>query len=209
MGFHHAGDVPRHGRRTPARRRDLVRRAVGEVAPQPFDFGRDALAFGFQELGNRVTEAPVRNEVRAPGDYRLVAARNLVLALRAGLNASEAMVDRPFDRLVIAEFEVEEWHFLGAAPVAAVERVRADEIQRAGDRLRTTAGEEEQHRLAEPLSDEVEELPREVGIAPLPRAGVLVERPHRVPFGGSDLASTKRPECELVASGCSLFAQRL
>src|SRR5256885_9526735 len=137
MGFHDAGDVPRHGRRTPARRWDLFRRAVGDVAPQPFDFGRDALAFGFQELGNGVTEAPVRNEVRAPGDYRLVAARNLVLALRAGLNASEAMVDRPFDRLVIAELEMEEWHFLDAAPVTAVKRGRADENQHAGARLRT------------------------------------------------------------------------
>ena len=50
----------------------------------------------------------VRDEVRRPGDHRLIAARQLVLALRARLHRRQPVRDRPFDRLVIAQLEVEE-----------------------------------------------------------------------------------------------------
>ena len=55
----------------------------------------------------------------------------------AGADAAmgEAARDGGVDRLVIAELEMEERHLLRRAPVAAVERVRADEVERAGDRL--------------------------------------------------------------------------
>ena len=54
--------------------------------------------------------------MRAPGDHRLIAAGDLVLALRAGLDACEPVLDRPFDRLIIAKLEMEERHLLGAVP---------------------------------------------------------------------------------------------
>src|SRR5690349_8784017 len=118
----------------------------------------------------------------AAGDHRLIAARDLVLALGARLDTAQAVVDRPFDGLVIAELEVEKRHLLGAAPVTAIERLTANEVERSSDRHAAAAGEEQQDLVAHALANEVEELARQVRPAPLPRAGVLVEGPHRVPF---------------------------
>ena len=106
--------------------------------------------------------------MRRAGDDRLIAARQLVLALRAGLDAGEAMPDRPVDRLIIAELEVEERHLLGASPVTAVKRVRPDEVQRAGDWARSTAGKKQQQNLTHPLADQVEEFAGEIGVTPFP-----------------------------------------
>ena len=121
--------------------------------------------------------------------HRLIAARDLVLALRAGLNRLQTMIDRPFDRLVIAELEMEERHVLGAAPIASVERVRTDEIECAGDRPPVAARQKQQQSVAHALADQVEEAARQVGLPPLPAAGVLVEGPHRVPFAAADLGA--------------------
>ncbi len=48
---------------------------------------------------------------------------HLVLALRAGLEAAEAVLDAVFDALVIARFEMQAVLIHGGAPVAAVERI--------------------------------------------------------------------------------------
>ena len=69
------------------------------------------------------------------GDDGLIAARQLVLALRAGLDRFEAMRDRPLDRLVIAQLEMEEGHLPVAAPVTAIERVLADQVERPRNRV--------------------------------------------------------------------------
>ena len=62
------------------------------------------------------------------GGLRQVAARELVLALGAGLDARELVRDRVLDGLIVAELEMQERVMLDRAPVAAVERVAADEI---------------------------------------------------------------------------------
>ena len=54
-----------------------------------------------------------------------------MLALRAGLNAGEPHFDARFDGLVIAQLEMQEGDVFHRAPVAAIERVAADEVQRA------------------------------------------------------------------------------
>src|SRR5438270_7518975 len=146
--------------------------------------------------------------MRAPGDDRLIAARDLVLALSAGLDAGEAVINRPLDRLVIAELEVEERHLLGAPPITAVERVFADEIERSGNRPAVAAGEEQQQVVAHPLSNQIEELPRQIGLAPFSRSGVLIEGPHCVPLGGTDLGATKNPHLQPLDRNGALFAQR-
>ena len=60
---------------------------VGQVAPQPLDLVGDPHALGLDEFGDRVAEAAVGQEMRAFGDDRLIAARDLVLALGAGLDS--------------------------------------------------------------------------------------------------------------------------
>ena len=73
--------------------------------------------------------------MRRLGDHRFVAARELVLALRPGLNVTKPVRDRPFDRLVIAEFEMQKLHLLDRTPVAAVQSVAADQVQGSRDWL--------------------------------------------------------------------------
>src|SRR4029079_314997 len=130
------------------------------LAPQPFDLRRHTLAFRLEELGNRAPKTTVGDEVRARGHHRLVAPGDFVLALRAGLNGCEAVLDSPLDRAVVAELEVKEGHLLRAAPIAAVERVRPDEVERTGDRMAAAAGEEQQDGIAHPLADQAEEFAR-------------------------------------------------
>ena len=64
---------------------------------------------------------------------RQVAAREFVLALRAGFDPLEPVCDRIVDRLVVAELEMQKRMVLDRAPIAAIERVGADEIDGAGD----------------------------------------------------------------------------
>src|SRR6476659_3607768 len=119
------------------------------------------------------------------------------------------MSDRPIDRLVIAKLEMEERHFLGTAPIAAIERLRSDEIERTGDRLAVAASEEQQDGLAEPLADDIEKFAREIGSAPLPRPGILVEGPHRVPFGRTDLRAAQDADLQSIERRRPFLAQRL
>ena len=61
--------------------------------------------------------------MRRIGGGRQIAARELVLALGAGLDAGELVRDRVFDRLIVAELEMQERVMLDRAPVAAEQRV--------------------------------------------------------------------------------------
>ena len=54
-----------------------------------------------------------------------VAALDLVLALRAGLDALQAVLDGEVDGAVVAELEMQERPVAAAAPVAAVQRLVA------------------------------------------------------------------------------------
>ena len=62
-----------------------------------------------------------------------VAPRELVLALRTGLDDGQLAVDGEIDGLVVADLEMEIGVVLDAAPVAAEEALAADEIDRSGD----------------------------------------------------------------------------
>ncbi len=71
--------------------------------------------------------------MRGIGGLRQVAARDLVLALRAGLDRLQAARNRKIDRLVVADLEMQERVMFDRAPVAAEQGVGADEIDGAGD----------------------------------------------------------------------------
>ena len=86
-----------------------------------------------QIVGDRLGETRVGELMRRIGERRAIAARELVLSLRAGLDPPQAAVKREVDRLIIADLEMKERPVLDRAPVAAVERVVADEIDGAGD----------------------------------------------------------------------------
>ena len=85
--------------------------------------GRHIGALALEIVGDRAAQAGIGDVVRRIGGGRQVAARDLVLALRAGLDARELVRDRVVDRLVVAELEMQERMVLDRAPVAAEQRV--------------------------------------------------------------------------------------
>jgi hypothetical protein len=119
------------------------------------------------------------------------------------------MVDRPLDRLVIAKLEVQERHLLDGAPITAVERVGTDEVERAGDRRFVAVSEEEQEPVAHSLADPIEEGAGEIRVTPFAAAGIQVKGPHRVPFGGADVAAGKRGELQAFAGGGAFLSDCL
>jgi hypothetical protein len=74
--------------------------------------------------------------MRRVGRLRQVAARDFVLALRAGFNMLQPAPDREVDGLIITDFEMQERMMLDRAPVAAEQRLGADEVDRACDPFR-------------------------------------------------------------------------
>lgn len=158
--------------------------AKGAEARQHLDILVDHLLLTSQILGDRARESCVSHPVQGMSDSGQIAARELVFALRAGFDAGEAMADRPVDRLIIAEFEVQERVVLGTAPVAPVERFASDEVERARYPATVAPCKHQQDVIAQGLLDPVEEAPRQVGGAPLAAAGVLIEAPEGRPVFG-------------------------
>ena len=115
------------------------------------------------------------------GGLRQIAARQLVLALGAGLDPRELVGDRVFDGLIIAQLEMQERMMLDGAPVAAIDRVAPEEIDGAGDPAPGALGHHQQDAVAHFFADDREEFAGEVGPAPFARAGVHVEGEKGVP----------------------------
>src|SRR5687768_14442375 len=96
-----------------------------------------------------------------------------------------------------------------SAPVAAVKRILADEVERASDRAAVARRKEKQRPIPHRRADALEEGARQIGVAPFAGAGVLVEMPHRVPVDTLDLAAAERDDVE-TGAGCGAFpADRL
>src|SRR5437763_11796581 len=70
---------------------------------------------------------------------------------------------------------------LDRAPVPAVERIRTDEVDGAGDVASGALSHHQQDALAHRLADQRIERPREIRPPPLARPGLHVEREERVP----------------------------
>src|ERR1700674_5893663 len=96
---------------------------------------RDVSALVLQIVGDGTAKRGVGDIMRGIGRDGSVAAQDLVGALRARLDHLQAALDRVFDRLVIANLEMQERPVLDRAPIAAVDRVATEEIERAGDEL--------------------------------------------------------------------------
>ena len=78
-------------------------------------------------------KAGIGDPMRAVGRHRQIAALHFVRPLRAGLDPLQAALDRELDRAVIAALEMEERVFAVAAPIAAIDRVAAEDVEGAGD----------------------------------------------------------------------------
>src|SRR5581483_584933 len=128
----------------------------------------DIGALAFQVLVNGAAQAGIGDVMRGMRGARLVAARELVLALCTGLDDPEPMLDGVVDRLVVADLEMQERMMLDRAPVAPEQRVRADEVDRAGDPAVIAAGHHQEHVAGHATADQ--RIERAVEIWPAPFA---------------------------------------
>src|SRR3984957_11681508 len=102
---------------------------LGEV----LDLLLDHLALAREELRDRAAKALVRDVMRAVGRHRQVAALELMRALGAGLDPLQPVIDRELDRPVIATLEMQHLVVAVAAPIAAVDRLAPEDVERAGN----------------------------------------------------------------------------
>src|SRR5262245_34137672 len=114
-------------------------------------------------VGDRLPETRMGNVMRGLRGYGHIAARELVLSLRARLDPFQLPVDGEIDRLVIADLEMQEGMVLDAAPVAAVERIGADEVDRTGDVAAAAARHHQKDVVAHPFADQREKAAVEIG----------------------------------------------
>ena len=73
-------------------------------------------------------------------------------------------------------------YVLGAAPIAPVERVAADQVERTCDRPPVAQCQHQQHLVPHPLAQQRKEAPGQIGLPPFARAGILIEAPEYVPM---------------------------
>src|SRR5258708_37427710 len=149
--------------------------------------------------------------MRGIGRRRQIAALDLVLALGAGLDAPHPMRDREVDGAVVAGFEMQQGKVAGAAPIAAVERVLAAQVERAGDQAAVALAHDKDDALGHALADEIEERAGEVRRAPFAVRGRDVEAEEGIPMpllrGGAgqgvDLDAAGKRGLGLSADGLS------
>src|SRR5579883_1348692 len=146
----------------------------------------DGVALARQEIRHRPRETGIAYPMRAVGRCRHVAALDLVLALRARLDALQAMRDGEVDRAVVASLEMQEGEIAQTSPVAAIKRIAAEEIERAGDVAAALACHHQHHALGKARAEEVEEAPRQIGRAPFAIGGRAIEAKKRIPMPGLD-----------------------
>ncbi len=148
------------------------------------------LAPAAQRLGER----GIGDAVAAAHEHRQEAARDLVLALRAGFEHPQALAQAVFDALVVAGLEMQARQVLAAAPVAPVQGVAAAQAQRTGDGFAVAFGQE-QHQLAwQGPGQMVEELAGQRGRIAVVVEGLQVEAEHGVQLGVIGIAAMDGPE---------------
>src|ERR1700722_6772393 len=107
--------------------------AEGRVFLIMGDRALDRFSLVSEIVGDRPGKPRVGEFVRRISEGRSIAAGELVLALGASLDAPQSARQREVDRLIVADLEMQKRPVLDRAPVAAVERVVADEVDRARD----------------------------------------------------------------------------
>ena len=173
--------------------------AVRRFFGQQRDLAHNRAALALEIIGDRAAQAQVSDPMRAVSLDRQIAAGKLVGALRAGLDARKPVRDRELDGLVVANLEMQERVLLDRPPIAAVERIRADHVQRARHVAPGALGEHQEQPVGHRRPEQAEAAPVEIGRAPFARAGVHVEGEERVPMRLAEVAA--RDPFDLDAAG--------
>ena len=121
--FRHDAVLPRppHEHPTIRRRRYVPRRDETGFRPRARRSALHRQGFLGKERLDRYLQPRIAHPMHAVDFGRQEPALELVMALRARLEARQASRDRALDQLVVAALEVQERRVVGAAPVASVE----------------------------------------------------------------------------------------
>src|ERR1043165_721906 len=157
---------------------------------------------------DRAPEACIRDPVRRPGLRRLEAARHLVLALRARLEAPQTLLDTVLDSLVIARLEMQAVELRRCAPVAAVERVATAKEDRGRDRRALHLGELYDDRAGQRRRNRAEEFGIEIVLMPAHFEGARREAEHDVPQPGIHFLARESTEPDAALMDAPPFPQR-
>src|SRR3990170_2200040 len=175
-------------------------RLIGRVGFEGGGHVRHLGTLGLQVARDGGLEARIGKPVERVGSLGQVAARELMRALSAGLDAAKAMGNGVLDRLIIAELEVQARVMLDRAPVAPVQAIAADQVQGAGDGAAGALGEDQETTVRHGCAEQREKAPVEVGLSPFAAASVHVEGEDVVPVGLGDGAAGHMldgdPRCE-------------
>ena len=125
---------------------------------QPLDRVGGLGAFALEVALDRVREAGVGEEVRAVRRLRVEAAHLLVVAAGARFEAREAVRDAVLDAGVVTDGEVQMFHVLRGAPVAAVEGVALLHAERTADRRLVPQRHHEDEARAEAFAEQREQF---------------------------------------------------
>src|SRR5262245_17784076 len=155
-------------------------------------------ALALEEVVDRATQLGIVDVMRRVGRDWHITACDLVLALGAGFDPSELVLDRVLDRLVVAELEMQERMVLDAAPVATEQGLGADEVDGAGDPAPAALGHHQKNAVAHLLADERIERAGEVRTPPLARAGLHVEVEKVVPHAFGEIGAGQPMHADAV-----------
>ena len=109
-------------------------------------------------LGDCVAQSRMGNVMRRPCGNREIAPRQLVLALRAGLDNRQSIFNSKINSLMIAKLEMQEGVILDTAPVSTKKPVGADEIDRSRNVPAVSLGHDKQNVIGHPFADQGKEL---------------------------------------------------
>jgi hypothetical protein len=157
--------------------------AVGRLLGQQRNLASNRKPLALEIIGDSAAQRRIGNVVGAVGLDWQITSGELVCPLGSGFYAREVVRDRELDGLVVADLEMKIGMLLDRAPIAAIERVGADEVKRPRHVATGALGEHEQDLSGHGFAEQAEAAPREIGRAPFARAGVHVEREERIPMG--------------------------
>src|SRR5215469_1094540 len=141
----------------------------------------DRRGFASEKIRRRTAETGIADPMDAVGRLRQVAALDFMWPLCASLDALQAASDREVNGAVVAGLEMQERKIADAAPVAAVQRVGSDQVERAGDVTAVVLRHHQQDAVGHALTQEAKELARQVRRAPFSVRGRSIESEERVP----------------------------
>ena len=147
--------------------------------------------------------------VRGVGCHGRIAARELVTALSASFHEFQSMLDGIVDGLIIAGLEVQHWSVDGTTPIAAIERVRADQIHGAANRHAILRRKDKQQVVGHTLAQQGKGLAGQIGRPPFAAARVHVEDEERIEMLFGYFVSAQMHKLQPLLSLLPLLAQIL